>query len=172
MSYATFFETLHFTTKRRLQFLTITKQIQQFVAKSKILSGSVIIQSLHTTARLWVNEDEKNLVGDGSLSYTPDMHKILDRFASPNEVYFHNDIRDASNPKGRRDTHLCAPDEQGICHECRNGHAHAQALMLPHALTFIVHQGKIVKGLWQEIMLVELDHDRKRDVAVFVQGEK
>ncbi|MCF7798285.1 YjbQ family protein [Candidatus Woesearchaeota archaeon] len=172
MTFTTFFDKLSFQTKKRLQFITITKQIQDIVKKSGIQSGSIIIQSMHTTARLWVNEDEKNLIGNGSMSYTPDIHQVLDTFADPDATYYHNDIKDVRNPEGKRDTHLCAPDDQGVCYECKNGHAHAQALMLPHALTFIVQDCKLVKGYWQEIMLIELDHDRKREVSILVQGEK
>ena len=97
--------------------------------------------------------------------------RILDRFAHPEEDYGHNDIRDVRNPNGRRDTHLCYPDDKGVCHECINGHAHAQAMILPHSITMIVQDGALVKGDWQQIMICELDHDRDREFTVLVQGD-
>lgn len=171
MSYATFTKLFDIKTSVRLEFITITKHIQEIIRKSSIQQGLVVIQTLHTTARLWINEDEKNLIGGESVKEA-DMHRILDRFASPDEEYGHNDIRDVNNPKGKRDTHLCDMNNKGECNECINGHAHAQALILPSSINLIVKDGELLKGVWQEIMLVELDHNRKRTVAVHVQGEK
>jgi len=165
--------TLHFKTKYRQQFITITPEIEKFVSESGIKTGTVTIQSHHTTASIWVNEDEKNLIGSNEkLGYTSDLSRILDRFADPEEEYGHNDIRDVNNPNGKRDTHLCDADSCGIVHECINGHAHAQAMILNSSVTLIVQDGKLVKGRWQQIMLIELDHDRERDVTVLVQGIK
>ncbi|MBU1201329.1 MAG: YjbQ family protein [Nanoarchaeota archaeon] len=170
MGYKAVTKTLKFNTKKRLQFITITKEVEDFIRESGVINGSVVVQTHHTTFRVWVNEDEKNLIGHESLDYDHDLKRILDRFAHPDEEYKHNDVRDARNPKGTRDTHLCEPDKNGICHECVNGHAHAQALILSHSVTMIVKDGKLLKGSWQEIMVVELDHNRKRKVTILVQG--
>ncbi|MFA6042917.1 MAG: YjbQ family protein [Patescibacteria group bacterium] len=160
-----------FHTKHRQEFITITQQVEAAIAASGVQMGTVTIQSLHTTASIWVNEDEKNLIGPNQkLGYTSDLSRVLDRFADPEEDYGHNDVRDARNPKGKRDTHLCDADSCGIVHECINGHAHAQAMILPCSVTMIVENGKLVKGRWQQIMLIELDHDRERQVTILVQG--
>ena len=164
-------ETKKYQTKHRQEFITITKDVEHFISKSGVETGTVTIQSHHTTASIWVNEDEKNLIGPkGKLGYTPDLSRVLDRFADPEEDYGHNDVRDVNNPKGKRDTHLCTPDSCGVVHECINGHAHAQAMILTSAVTMIIEAGKLVKGIWQQIMLVELDHDRERTVTFLAQG--
>jgi len=166
-------QTLTFSTKYRQQFITITEEVKKVIQKSGVVNGIVTIQSHHTTASIWVNEDEKNLIGPNEkLGYTSDLSRALDRFANPKEEYGHNDIKDVNNPKGKRDTHLCDADSCGVVHECINGHAHAQAMMLHTSVTLIVEKGKLVKGRWQQIMLVELDHDRERNVTVMVQGIK
>ena len=170
MEFSSHIETLTYETKRRLEFRTITKDIEAVVARAGIREGTVTIQTLHTTCRVWVNEDEKNLVGSDDLEYTPDLHGILDRFAPTEAEWNHNDIRDARNPNGRRDTHLCEPNPDGTIPECINGQAHAQALILQHAVTMIIENGSLAKGRWQEILLIELDHDRTREVKVLVQG--
>lgn len=171
MTYKAFTKVLDIKSKDRLQFITITDKIREAVKESGIKTGSVIVQTHHTTFRVWVNEDERNLVGHEDLDYDHDLKKILDRFAHPDEEYGHNDIKDSRNPNGKRNTHLCEPDSKGVCHECINGHAHAQAMILPHAITMIVDKGDIVKGHWQQIMAVELDHDRDRKITILVQGE-
>jgi len=100
------------------------------------------------------------------------MKKILDNFADPTDDYGHNDICDSSNKDGKRNTHLCEPDENGIIQECINGFSHAQALLIQPSLSMIIEDGKLLRGRWQEVMLVELDHDRERTVSFLIQGVK
>ena len=143
------------------------------IEKSGVKRGSILIQTHHTTCGIWVNENEKNLIGPSeTLGYESDLRKVLDSFAHPKDEYGHNDINHKENPNGKRNTHLCEPDENGIINECINGHAHAQALMIHPSISIIVENGKILKGRWQEIMLVELDHDREREVSFLVSGIK
>jgi thiamine phosphate synthase YjbQ (UPF0047 family) len=160
-------------THHRQEFVNITKDVEGFIKDSGIETGTVTVQSHHTTASIWVNEDEKNLIGPREkLGYIHDLSKILDNFAHPDADYNHNDVRDIRNPGGKRDTHLCTADSCGIVNECINGHAHAQAMLLHCSVTLIIEHGKLVKGHWQQIMLVELDHDRERKVTLLAQGLK
>ena len=164
-------KTLSFKTKHRLQFTNITSQVKDFVKESKIKSGILIIQTHHTTFSVWVNESEKNLIGpEEILGYTPDLKLILDRFASPNENFSHDDIRDINNPKGKRFDDLPKPNKDGIINEPRNAHAHAHALILQSSISLIIEDSQVVLGKWQNIMLVELDHARERKVSLLAQG--
>lgn len=165
-------ETFTFHTKRRLEFINITQVVEDFIERSGIETGTITIQTHHTTCSLWVNEDEKNLIGPASAleGAMPDLARVLDRFADPGDHYGHNDICDASNPTGRRNTHLCAPDENGVVHECINGHAHAQGMILQSSITLVIREAKLCRGRWQEVLLVELDHDRERQVTLLAQG--
>ncbi len=166
-------ETKEYQTKYRQQFITITSDVEKAILNSGIKRGSILVQTHHTTCGLWVNENEKNLIGPSEeIGYTADLRKVLDDFASPMHDYGHNDIAQKGNETGKRNTHLCEPDENGVIQECVNGHAHAQALMIHPFVNFIVEEGKIHKGRWQEIMLVELDHDRPRKVSFLVTGIK
>jgi len=166
-------ETKKYQTKYRQEFITITSDVEDAVKKSGVKRGSVLIQTHHTTCGIWVNENEKNLIGPSEeLGYMSDLRKVLDRFAHPADEYGHNDICHSENKTGKRNTHLCEPDENGVINECVNGHAHAQALMIHPSISLIIEDGKLLKGGWQEIMLVELDHDRERQVSFLVSGEK
>lgn len=171
MAYKTFVRSKVYSTQYRLEFITISQQLQDYVNESGIINGSLTVQTLHTTCCLWINENEKNLIGQNNEEFPGDLKRILDRFAPPKEWYGHNDVRDANNPEGIRDTHLCEPKLDGSIPECINGHSHAQALMLPHSLTIIIKDGKLLLGQWQQVMLVELDHDRPRTISVLVQGD-
>lgn len=166
MVYKTAYAEKVYETKKRLEFRTITSDVRDFVSSSGIENGIVTVQTHHTTACLFINEDEKNLIGPGG-----DIGKIMDRFASPDDEWGHNDIKDASNPKGKRDTHLCGFDKDGNAIECINGHSHAQAMLFHPSITLIIKDGTMILGKWQEIMLVELDHNRERKVSIMVQGD-
>lgn len=171
--FITHLETKKYQTKYRTEFITITEDIEEVIRKSGVMRGSVLIQTHHTTCGVWVNENEKNLIGPSeTLGYASDLRKVLDKFADPALEYGHNDICDDKNTSGKRNTHLCEPDENGLIHECINGHAHAQALMIHPSIALIVEDSKILKGKWQEVMLVELDHDRERSVSFLVSGQK
>lgn len=173
LDFYSYFETLKYQTKYRAHFITITEDIQKLISKSGIIDGNIVIQTHHTTCGVWINEDEKNLIGPSEeIGYASDLRKVLDNFASPMHDYNHNDVRDSRNEKGKRNTHLCEPDENGVIQECINGHAHAQALMIHPSLCSIVKDGKLLLGKWQQIMLVELDHNRERQVSVMIQGVK
>lgn len=161
-----------YNTKHRLEFVNITNDVKKFVKESGVKTGTVTLQTRHTTCGLWVNEDEKNLIGPHhELGYNPDLKRVLDRFADPAENYGHNDIRSAANPEGKRHTHLCAPDEHGVVHECVNGHSHAQNLIIQSYVTLIIEKGELILGEWQQVMLVELDHDRPRTLSMLAQGD-
>ena len=151
--------------------MTITEDVQKAIQASGVTTGTATIQTHHTTAGIWVNENEKNLIGPSEeLGYESDIRKVLDAFAHPMNEYGHNDICDSRNEEGKRNTHLCEPDENGVIQECINGHAHEHALMIHPSITLIIKDGQLLKGQWQEIMLVELDHDRERTVSMLVQG--
>ena len=171
--FVSYIDTRVYKTKYRTHFINITKDIEEIINKSWVKQGTVTIQTHHTTCGVWINEDEKNLIGPSEeLGYAADLRKVLDNFASPMSEYGHNDVCDVCNQKGKRNTHLCEADENGVIHECVNGHAHAQALMIHPSLSCIVEKGKLLKGKWQQIMLVELDHDRERTISVLVQGTR
>lgn len=166
-------ESKKYDTHYRAEFITITSDVESAIKKSWVKRGTITIQTHHTTCGIWVNENEKNLIGPSEkLGYESDLRKVLDNFAHPMHDYGHNDINHKENPNGKRNTHLCEPDENGVINECINGHAHAQALMIHPSISLIVEDGKIFKGRWQEIMLVELDHDRERQVSFLISGIK
>ena len=171
--FSIYLDTKKYQTRYRQHFITITDDVNSAIKNSEIKRGTIVIQTHHTTCGVWVNENEKNLVGPSEeIGYVSDLRKILDKFAHPGDEYGHNDIRHSGNKTGKRHTHLCEPDENGVINECVNGHAHAQAMVLQPSISLIVEDGKWLKGGWQEVMLVELDHDRERQVSFLVSGLK
>jgi secondary thiamine-phosphate synthase enzyme len=130
------------------EFVDITEQVMSVVAASGVRFGQVTVYSTHTTAAVKINENEPLLLQD--------MVRALDRAASSNGDYHHNDF-------SRRTVNM---DED----ECPNGHAHCQHLFLPTSETIPILHGSLTLGQWQRIFLVELDRPKRRRVLVNVLG--
>src|SRR5438046_1822591 len=67
-----------------LEFRDITEQISEFVQKSGIQNGILNLQSLHTTATVFMNEHEPLLLED--------LKKTLENIAPQGGKYLHNDM--------------------------------------------------------------------------------
>ena len=139
---------LSITTERPTQFIDLTDQIEEFVAASGIQDGLVNVQSLHTTAAIVLNEHEPLLLSDFST--------LLARTA-PRAYFYRHDDFDVR-------TVNMTPDERA------NGHAHCRALFLGASASLNLAAGRLQRGCWQRVFLVELDGPRTREVSVLILG--
>ncbi|MBU3918863.1 secondary thiamine-phosphate synthase enzyme YjbQ [Patescibacteria group bacterium] len=144
-----FFKILSLQTKSLLDIIDITDKIKAFVKEAKIKDGLINIQSLHTTATVFVNENEPLLLED--------LKKHLERIAPVNNVYEHDDFE-------KRTVNMCED-------ECANGHSHCKAIHLPTSVCLNIKDNKIQFGPWQSIMFIELDRARKREIQIQILGE-
>ncbi len=142
-------KTLKIKSEETLQFIDITKEVKDFVEQSQIRNGLLNIQTKHTTATVFLNENEPLLLKD--------MKKNLERLAPANENYNHDDF-------STRTVNMC----EG---ECDNGHSHCKALYLPSSITLNVENKEINLGTWQSLMFVELDRAREREIHFQLIGE-
>lgn len=130
-------------------FHDITDQVRSFLEASHVTLGHLVVFSKHTTAPIWVNENEPLL--------KKDVGRFLERIAPRGAEYLHNefDIRTVNMNKD----------------ECPNGHAHIQhGFMGGATATIPVIGGKMALGTWQSIFLVELDRPRPREVVLQILG--
>ena len=136
------------TASHELEFIDITDEVREIVARADISEGMVLVYSRHTTAAIKINENEPLLLGD--------MAHFLRRIAPKDGDYKHNDfvVRTANMTED----------------ECPNGHAHCQHLMLGASETIPIGEGELLLGRWQRIFLIELDRPRAREVVVQIQG--
>lgn len=133
--------------------MEITDLVQENVAASGIASGLVVVQSMHTTLSLVVNEYESGLRDDLCAMFGRLIPHSIDS-------YRHNDLTVR--------TEKLDPDHP----ECLDGHSHCRAFLMPQSLTLIVKEGKALLGRWQSIMAVELDGPRERRVIeLMIMGE-
>jgi len=141
-------EILKHTASGAPEFIDITQEVKDVLARSEIREGSVLVFTRHTTAAIEINEDEPLLMED--------LKQFLLRIAPRDGNYKHNDffIRTANMTED----------------ECPNGHAHCQHLLLGTSETIPVVDSEILLGRWQRIFLIELDRPRERQVFIQVQG--
>ncbi len=57
-------ETLTFNTKKRREYINITRQVEEIVRKSGVKEGLVLVNPMHITASCYINDDERGLIQD------------------------------------------------------------------------------------------------------------
>jgi secondary thiamine-phosphate synthase enzyme len=136
-------------TERTTEFIDLTDSLEELLAQSRIVTGFLNVQSLHTTAAIVVNEREPLLLGD---------FEVLLRKVAPDDVaYRHDDetVRTVNLSPGERP----------------NGSSHCKALLLGSSACLNVLNGRLLLGRWQRVFLAELDGPRSRDISVLLMGE-
>lgn len=136
-------DTLRYRTRERLELINITKDLNEVVHKHGMKAGMLLVQSLHTTTAVFINEFQQALLDD--------IKAFLERLVGRIEYWRHND------PK---------------LSECnrQNADSHLRAMLLGHTLSVPVRDGEIALGYWQSIILAELDGPRDRSLHVQVLG--
>ncbi|MGH7236491.1 MAG: secondary thiamine-phosphate synthase enzyme YjbQ [Nitrospiraceae bacterium] len=76
-------EELWFETKTRRAYLNITPEVQAVVQKSGVREGLVLVNAMHITASVYINDDEQGLLKD--------YEAFLERLAPQSGAYKHNE---------------------------------------------------------------------------------
>ncbi len=87
---------LWFQTPRRRELINITSEINQCLAQSGIREGLCLVNAMHITASVFINDDESGLHGD--------FEKWLERLApeKPYSQYAHNGAEDNADAHLKR----------------------------------------------------------------------
>lgn len=87
---------LWFNTNKRREFINITSHIRNCISESKILEGFVLVNAMHITASVFINDDERGLHAD--------FEKFLERIApeKPYSQYLHNGYEDNADAHIKR----------------------------------------------------------------------
>jgi secondary thiamine-phosphate synthase enzyme len=128
-------------------FHDITETVQKHLDHMRIGAGLALIATMHTTAGIVINENERLLWDD--------FKRFLTRLAPPG-CYEHDDM-------SRR---VDVPPDEPV-----NGHSHCQHLLLTPSVVVPVTGGSLGLGRWQRVLLVELDAGRNRRVTIQVTGQ-
>ena len=87
---------LWFDTKDRVEFINISRQVQQIVDRSGIREGLCLVNAMHITASVFINDDEAGL--------HQDFRKWLEKLAphEPVSQYAHNGFEDNADAHLKR----------------------------------------------------------------------
>lgn len=83
-------------TSKRREYLNITRKVSDCIAESKVKEGLVLVNSMHITASVFINDDERGL--------HQDFEQFLERIApeKPYEQYRHNGFEDNADAHIKR----------------------------------------------------------------------
>lgn len=132
---------LLFNTKARFQLINITAQIEKILKESEIKEGLCLVNSMHISSSVFINDDEIGLHRD--------FHKWLEKLAphKPIEQYSHNDTGE------------------------ENADAHLKRQIMGREVVIAVTNSKLDFGPWEQIFYGEFDGMRNKRVLVKIIGE-
>ena len=134
-------EYLTFKTKTRRAFVNITRDVEKLVTKSGIKEGLCLVNAMHITASVFINDNEHGLHHD--------YEKWLEEFAphAPIEQYRHNDTGED------------------------NADAHMKRQVMGREVVVAITNGELDFGPWETIFYGEFDGKRNKRVLVKIIGE-
>ncbi len=134
-------EHLWFDIPSRRDYLNITPKIEELVSESGVKEGLVLVNAMHITASVYINDDENGLLED--------YDEWLERLAphEPISRYRHNRTGED------------------------NGDAHLKRQIMGREVVVAITNGKLDFGPWEQIFYAEFDGRRKKRVLVKIIGE-
>ncbi len=135
-------EYLTFNVPARMDFINITPKIAEIVAASGVSEGLVLVNAMHITASVFINDDEPGLHED----YKRWLEGLAPFDPSP-ERYHHNRTGED------------------------NGDAHHKRQIMGREVVVAITRGKLDFGPWEQIFYGEFDGRRPKRVLVKVIGE-
>jgi secondary thiamine-phosphate synthase enzyme len=121
----------------------ITKLIRDAIQQSPITSGMALINTLHTTCALFINEFQAALVDD--------LKGLMERLVPERGGYRHDDPRYSDCERG-------------------NAHAHLRTALFGRSIALAITNGELALGRFQSVIFAEFDGPRKREITVQVMG--
>jgi len=132
---------LVFNTKERIELINITEQVEAALAESGIKEGLCLVNAMHITASVFINDHERGLWQD----YRNWLEKLAPH--EPTTQYYHN---------------LTGED---------NGDAHLKRQVMGREVVVAVTGGKLDFGPWEQIFYGEFDGGRRKRVLIKIIGE-
>jgi secondary thiamine-phosphate synthase enzyme len=136
-------KTLTMLSEHRTQILDITKQVRDIMLSADIKEGILLVNSLHTTCALFVNEFQGALVED--------LKSLVERLVPENGGYRHDDPRYSDCERGNASSHL-------------------RAALLGRSVAVGITGGELALGRFQSIIFAEMDGPRNRTIDVQIMG--
>ncbi|MFI5303708.1 MAG: secondary thiamine-phosphate synthase enzyme YjbQ [Nitrospiria bacterium] len=134
-------EELVFNTSERRAFINITLKVKEALRKSGIMEGLCLVNPMHITSSIYINDDEAGLIED--------YERFLEKWAphEPVSHYLHNRTGED------------------------NGDAHIKRQIMGREVVVAVTEGNLDFGPWEQIFYAEFDGRRKKRVLIKIIGE-
>lgn len=126
----------------RMAFVNITPQVHAAVEESGIQEGLCLVNAMHITASVYINDDEQGLLED----YARWLEQLAP-FDPSTERYHHNRTGE------------------------QNGDAHHKRQIMGREVVVAVTGGALDFGPWEQIFYGEFDGNRKKRVLIKIIGE-
>ena len=132
---------LTYNVKTRRAFVNITSDVRKLVLKSKVQEGLCLVNAMHITASVFINDNESGLHHD--------YEKWLESLAphEPIDQYDHNNTGED------------------------NADAHLKRQIMGREVVVAITDGKLDFGPWEQIFYGEFDGQRPKRVLVKIIGE-
>ena len=134
-------EHLWFETPHRRDYLNITGTIEELVRKSGVKEGLCLVNAMHITASVYINDAEDGLLQD----YDDWLEKLAPH--EPTSNYRHNRTGED------------------------NADAHMKRQIMGREVVVAITKGKLDLGPWEQIFYGEFDGRRPKRVLVKIIGE-
>jgi secondary thiamine-phosphate synthase enzyme len=134
-------EELWFNTKTRRDYIHITPVVEKVLKKSGIMEGLCLVNAMHITASVYINDNESGLLQD----YDDFLEKLAPH--EPVSKYRHNRTGED------------------------NGDAHIKRQFMGREVVVAITGGELDLGTWERIFYAEFDGRRKKRVLVKIIGE-
>ncbi len=134
-------EQLWFEVPNRRGFVNITQTVEDLVRKSGVQEGLCLVNAMHITASVFINDDESGLHHD----YEAWLEHLAPH--EPTEQYWHNRTGED------------------------NADAHLKRQVMGREVVVAITQGRLDFGPWEQIFYGEFDGRRKKRVMVKIIGE-
>lgn len=140
-------QTIVVKSESQIEFVDITKKVEEVISQSGVREGQVLVYSPHTTAAIVINHNEPMLLQD--------FIRTLSRLIPVSDRYSHDlfELNRGVQSDGRS-----------------NGHSHCKAMLLSASETLPIEKGHMLLTEKQNIFFAETDGARSRDVIVQVIG--
>lgn len=133
-------EELSFNTPTRVAFVNISEQVQAAIDKSGVQHGFCLVNAMHISASVYINDDEPGLLHD----YEQWLEKLAPH--EPINQYRHNDTGED------------------------NADAHIKRQIMGREVVVAITDGKLDFGPWEQIFYGEFDGKRKKRVLIKIIG--
>ncbi len=128
--------------RSRMGFVNITPQVRAALSESGIREGLCLVNSMHITSSVFINDDESGLLED----YARWLEELAPHDPSPTR-YHHNRTGET------------------------NGDAHHKRQIMGREVVVAVTNGALDFGTWEQIFYGEFDGLRKKRLLIKIIGE-